>query len=260
MDIAVERRGRRVAGAAGLLVPCTDCPLRLLDCFREFTAEELDFVQGFKQGERLVKPGEPILLEQTSSPHLYTVLEGWAFRYKTLSDGRRQILNYLLPGDFIGLQGSALGNLDHSVEALSDMMLCIFNRRDLWSVYTTTPSLAFDVTWLAAHEERLLDANLLTVGRRTAIERVAYVLWHLYDRAERRGMVTARGLVLPLTQQHLADTLGLSLVHTNKTLRKLRATGCVSWHDHVLEVMDGRKLRHLAKADEATIPSTRPFI
>lgn len=240
-------------------VPCAQCPLRKLESFREFDAEELAFVESFKHGELTIGPGAPIVMEESNSPHLYTVLEGLAFRYKTLPDGRRQILNYAMPGDLIGLQSSVFDVMNHGVEALTDMLLCVFPRDHLWSLYTQRPTLAFDVTWLAAREEQLLDEHLLTVGRRTALERVAFVIWHLYRRGRSVGLVSDNKIVLPLTQQHLADTLGLSLVHTNKTLKKLRATGCIAWVDRVLEVRDQDKLLEIAQMEEAD-DRQRPFI
>jgi len=77
-----------------------------LPVFRPFTAEELAFISRFKKGELTVERGATVLVEGSHSAHLYTVLSGWAFRYKLLSDGRRQILNYTMPGDLIGLQGA----------------------------------------------------------------------------------------------------------------------------------------------------------
>ena len=78
-----------------------------------------------------MQAGTNILLQGTNSAHLYTVLSGWAFRYKTIADGRRQILNYALPADLLGLQGSVSDEMQHSVEALTDMILCVFPREKL---------------------------------------------------------------------------------------------------------------------------------
>src|SRR5262245_38604794 len=86
-------------------VPCEQCPLRVVPGFRRFTADELRFVANFKRGELVAEQGATILAEGTHSAQLFTLLSGWAFRFKTLEDGRRQILNYVLPGDLIGLQG-----------------------------------------------------------------------------------------------------------------------------------------------------------
>ncbi|TIV42494.1 MAG: Crp/Fnr family transcriptional regulator, partial [Mesorhizobium sp.] len=88
--------------------------------------------------------GATVLVEESHSDHLYTVLSGWAFRYKLLSDGRRQVLNYSMPGDLIGLQGSLMGEMQHSVEALSPMLLCVFERKALPELYRSHPGLAYD--------------------------------------------------------------------------------------------------------------------
>jgi CRP-like cAMP-binding protein len=243
----------------GISIPCTACPLRKLSRFREFTEEELAFVLDLKRGELSVERGAAIVMEKSASPHLYTVLSGWGFRYKTLPDGRRQILNYILPGDFIGLQTSVFEMMDHGIESLTDMLLCVFPRDRLLDVYRKCPSLGFDITWLAARQERLLDDNLLSVGRRTARERMAFIFLYFYRRAEEAGMVQGKKLRLPVTQQQLADTLGLSLVHTNRTLGKLRTTGCVRWGDGLLEIIDVERLIGIAGSDFAT-DHLRPFI
>jgi CRP-like cAMP-binding protein len=187
------------------------------------------------------------------------VLSGWAFRYKTLADGRRQILNYVLPADLIGLQASMLDKMEHSVAALTDMLLCVFPREKLWELYRNHPTLAFDVTWLAAREEQILDENLLNVGRRSALERTAFLLLHLFVRAEQVRLAKGDRLEFPLTQQHVADTLGMSLVHTNKTLKRLFATRTVRWKQKLLEILDREELARIAGYDIED-KGIRPFI
>ena len=214
--------------------------------FRAFTPEELRFVANFKRGELVAEAGSLILSEGMHSAQLFTLLSGWAFRYKTLPDGRRQILNYVLPGDLIGLQGSVIGEMQHSVEALSPVVLCVFQRTGLPDIYRNHPGLAFDITWLAAREERMLDENLLSVGRRSAIERAAFLIAFIYHRAVDVGLGTSRRLLIPITQQHVADTLGLSIVHTNKTLRKLAERKLIRWHDSACEVLDPAGLSEVA--------------
>lgn len=166
--------------------------------------------------------------EGACNGELYTVLSGWAFRYRTLSDGRRQIFNFLLPGDFIGLQDQLGQASPHGVEALTQVQACVFPLKRLWDLYSQHPSLGFDVTWLCAHEELIVDENLLTVGRRSAYERIAMLLVHLYKRADSIGLGGPEGVPFPLTQQHIADALGLSLVHVNKTMKRLQAVGLYS--------------------------------
>ena len=227
--------------------------------FREFTAAELPFVASFKTGEILADTGATGLAEGANSAHLYTLLSGWAFRYKTLPDGRRQILNYLLPGDLLGLQGSVIGEMEHSVEALSPLVLCVFQRNRMDELFSNHPGLGFDLTWLAASEERMLDEHLLSLGRRTAMERAAYLIAFLHQRAVSVGLSPTKQLFIPITQQHVADTLGLSIVHTNKTLRKLADRQLIRWLDRSCEVLDVEGLMALADWDGLR-ENRRPFI
>lgn len=227
--------------------PCEECPLRPLEVFREFEKAELAFVSKFKRGELSVDKGATVLVEGAHSAHLYTVLSGLGFRYKLLSDGRRQILNYLMPGDLIGLQGSLMGEMQHSVEALSPMLLCMFERDKLHELYRNHPGLAYDITWIASREEQMLDENLLSVGRRTALERAAYLIAFICARATSVGLNVGKAAEIPITQQHIADTLGLSLVHTNKTIRKLADRNLVRWRDRGCEVVDLEGLLGVAR-------------
>jgi CRP-like cAMP-binding protein len=240
-------------------VPCERCPLRALSSFRAFEPQELKFVSSFKQGELVAQTGTMVLSEGAHSVHLFTLMSGWAFRYKMLSDGRRQILNFVLPGDLIGLQGSVIGEMQHSVEALSPVVLCVFQRDRLAELFTSHPGLSFDITWLAAREERMLDENLLSLGRRAAIERAAYLFAFLHQRARSVGLTERRKLIVPISQQHVADTLGLSIVHTNKTLRKLADQKLIRWHDRACEVLDEVGLMEVA-GWEGLPEVTRPLI
>jgi CRP-like cAMP-binding protein len=226
--------------------------------FREFASEELEFVSRFKRGELAVDAGAAILVEGAHSAHLYTVLSGWGFRYKTLEDGRRQILNYVMPGDLVGLQGTIMGEMQHSVEALSPVSLCVFERDKLMTLYNRHSSLAFDLTWIAAREERILDEHLLSIGRRSALERAAYLLAYLHQRAKTLGLFAAKDF-LPITQQHIADTLGLSIVHTNKTLKKLAQRGLIHWQERGCDILDGKHLAAIA-GWEGLGEIKRPFI
>ena len=239
--------------------PCEQCPLRPLHIFREFEKQELAFVSKFKKGELAVDKGASVLVEGSHSAHLFTVLTGWGFRYKLLQDGRRQILNFVMPGDLIGLQGSLMGEMQHSVEALSPMLLCVFERDGLNTLYRNHPGLAYDITWLASREEQMLDENLLSIGRRTALERAAYLLAFIHGRAKAVGLNGTRAVSIPITQQHIADTLGLSLVHTNKTLKRLVERKLIAWQDGGCEVLDADGL-HLIAGWEGSREVKRPLV
>ncbi len=241
-------------------VPCETCPLRCKPDLRDFSPGELDFVKTFKSGELSAAAGTNVLLQGTTSPHLFTLLSGWAFRYKTLANGRRQILNFALPSDLLGLQSSIGDVMQHSVEALTDVVLCVFQSEQLWALYKNHPTLGFDITWIASREERILDENLLSIGRRTAIERTAFLLLHLFLRAEQAGLTKGDAIQFPFTQLHVADTLGMSLVHTNKTLKRLAASKAMRWKERRFEILDRQKLAEIARCELTGPPARRPFI
>jgi CRP/FNR family transcriptional regulator len=225
---------------------CSQCRLRRTDAFSPVTADELAFINKLRTGALKVDAGRDIISEQKSSGKIYTLYSGWAFRYKTLSDGRRQIMNFLLPGDLVGLQEKFADGATSGVQAATDAVLCVFPQGGLWELFRNHPSLGYDVTWLAAREENMLDENLLTTGRRNAIERVAMLLLHLFRRADRIGLTQGGEVEFPFNQQHIADALGLSLVHTNKTLRRLHHMGLHEIRDGRLRLLNPKALQRIA--------------
>ena len=243
------------------VLPCDACPLRPLPLFVPHAADELALVQSLKQRELRTPAGHTLIHEGQTDAPLYTLLDGWAFRFKTLSDGRRQILNILLAGDFIGVQQKMGDGAAHGVVTLTEAVFCVFRRDALWAMHREQPRLGFNVTWLTAHEESLVDEHLLSVGRRSAEERIATLLILLYKRAAALlPDAAARGVPFPLTQQHVADALGLSLVHTNKTLRRLERRGLHQIADGRLFLRDPKALARLADLYGDGRPAPRPLV
>jgi CRP-like cAMP-binding protein len=244
-------------------VSCQACPLRALPLFTDHTSAEVALIESLKNEQVVVQADRSIIHEGQQNAPLYTLLDGWAFRFKTLSDGRRQILNFLLPGDFIGVQQKMGDASPHGVQALTDVSLCVFERDVLWELHRSAPTLGFAVTWLTAHEESLVDDTLLSVGRRSAEERIATLLVVLYKRVaalEPEIDADRDGARFPLTQQHIADGLGLSLVHTNKTLRKLERRGLHRIEGGRLHLIDVHALSRIADLYGDGKPVPRPLI
>jgi CRP-like cAMP-binding protein len=240
-------------------VSCYKCALRARGLFKPVTADELVTINDVKKQHISLAAGAEIIRAGEESPELYTLYSGWAFRFKTLPDGGRQILNFLLPGDLLGLQAAMFDAALHGIEALTEVQLCVLPRRDVWALFGQMPGLAFDVTWLGAREESIVDENLMSVGRRSAAERVAALIIALHKRADLLGLVTDDSFAFPLKQQHIADALGLSLVHTNKTLAKLRRMGMFTTDNGTLTLVRPRMFERVAQYFEEEIPR-RPLI
>lgn len=247
----------RVAGPAGPRFSCMECPLRVRAAFRPFSAAELAFVQGMKQRDVTVQAGRDLFGEGEDSQYLYTVFSGWAARYRTLDGDRRQIVSIALPGDLLGLQAAAFDTMKHGVTALSTLRLCAFPRARLFELYERHPSLAHDLVWLAGRSERMADEHLLSLGRRTASQRIGYLLMHLAHRCRALGLLDHTAVdgagfrfEVPLTQGQIADALGLSLVHTNKTLRRFQSMGIATWRGRQVSILDPRSLTAISGFDE----------
>ncbi len=115
------------------------------------------------------------------------------------------------------------------------------------------------MTWIASREEQLLDGHLLSVGQRNALERVAYLILHLYERAEAVGCAGNDALPTPFGQAHFADALGITTVHLSRTLRRLRERELVRWRDDSLVILDRPELERIA-AYERLEGTQRPLI
>src|SRR5258708_7441056 len=240
-------------------VPCFDCSLWACGLFKPITTNELGAINEIKRDHLVLPAGAEIIRAGEDSPEIYTLYSGWAFRFKTLPSGRRQILNFLLPGDLVGLQAAMFEAAQHGIEALTDVELCLLPRHKVWELFGQMPELAFDVTWLGAREESHVDENLLSAGQRSAAERIAALIVLLYKRADALSLVTDQTFSFPLSQQHIADALGLSLVHTNKTLARLRRMGMYTQANGSLTLTNPHVLERVAQHFDQELPR-RPLI
>lgn len=240
-------------------IQCQSCPLRKFPIFAEMTESEVAFMDGFKSGELLVEPGTQILAEGAGTPQVYTVLEGLGLRYKTLENGRRQVINFVFPGDLVGLQAVLMDNTSYGFEATTQMRLCVFNRRDFFNLFRQHPERGYDVTWVSAVDEHFLGETVATLGQRSATERLAWALVRIFLRLRAVGLGTDDAVPLPYRQRDLAEALGLSLVHTNKTLAKFSQSRLVRWTTDTLHMKNLEKLAEIAMIDPEA-PQRRPLI
>lgn len=241
-------------------VPCHECPL--LDCrgLRPLEQSQIDYMQQYKSGELRIDDGELIIEQGMHVEHLYTLLEGIMIRYRTMEDGRRQVVNFLFPGDLIGLQAAFDDKSSHSIEALENSFLCVFSSSKFENLLKQHPRLAYDVVWLAAKDETQLEDHLVALGQRRAKERVAYLAVWLLDRAINTGVAgDGNSLKIPITQAQIADMLGLSLVHANRTIKALQRDGLIQWRPGELTIPDMDAAAKFAHYDPAE-RNSRPYI
>ncbi len=181
---------------------------------------------------------------------VFVVRDGWAMRFRTLSDGRRQITNFAIPGDIIGLYANLLEVADHSVGALTDVEVAEFAPDAVTALFRDHPRLALAFAWCGAREEAILSEKVACLGRRTAHERMAHLLLELLRRLQAVRMAEDDRFLLPISQEILADTLGLSVVHVNRTLSRLRSEGLIEMDGQCLYLKNIEGLTEAADFDD----------
>jgi CRP-like cAMP-binding protein len=223
--------------------------LKKLEAAFSLSAEEKDYLRDLQGAPRSIRAGRQIVVEGGTYKQIFFLIDGWAFRSKVLPDGRRQIFSYLIPGDLIGLRASLMEFADDTVEALTDCEVSSFSLDRLYETCQTHPRLAVALMWSAAREQSMLSEQVMRIGRRNAVERVAHFFLELLRRLQLVDEAGRRSFELPLTQELIADTLGLSIVHVNRTLRTLRQRGLVEIVEGRLVIHDVDKLSELASFD-----------
>ena len=149
---------------------------------------------------------------------------------------------------------------DHSIEPVVTIQAAEVLVSDLLDAFARTPRLATAVLWAASRDEAMVVEHLVGLGRRNAEERMAHFLLELAARLALVGMGSRAGYACPLTQYHLADALGLSAVHVNRVLRKLREQRLVTFQDGQVTFDDYERLAALAQFDPTYLDQTRPFL
>ncbi|MEX1660738.1 Crp/Fnr family transcriptional regulator [Thioclava sp. 15-R06ZXC-3] len=210
----------------------TDSPLsRKLATFVALSDTELAVLDSLHKRRRIFVAGRDLVLQGQTEQAAYILCSGWACSNKLLQDGQRQIVDFQIPGDFLGLRSVLLHISDHSIEPVTDIEVTEILASDLLDAFAHTPRLATAVLWAASRDEAMVVEHLVDVGRRNAAERMAHFLLELGARLSLVGMGEKASFACPLTQYHLADALGLSAVHINRVLRQLREAGMVTFRD-----------------------------
>lgn len=207
--------------APALPVGCRACPLRRKQIFRQLSSGEVDFISRMKRCHLQLPAGEELLTQGRTSGSLYTLYEGWAVRLRQLPDGGRQILDFVLPGDLVGLV-QAHGEIGYSVLTLTAASFCELDAKTVGAMFRTQPSLAMGVFEGRIQEQERIDARLVMLGRMPAAERIGHLLLGLRERLHERGLTDGTSFALPLHGLQLADAVGLSRVHVMRALRYLR--------------------------------------
>ena len=203
----------------------------------------------FKLGDRALKAGDDLFVPGEPSDAIYCLHGGWMCLYKPLQDGRRQILHFALSGAVLGFPPTE-GTMTYGCQGLTDAIVSIIPRDNLSAMFREYPEVAMRVATIVSRDRDLAFDHLSDIGRRTARQRVAHLLLELFVRSRMQWPDhTAEEMFLPLTQEDIGDTMGLTGVHVNRVLRDLRQEQIVEFHYRRLRVINPDKLVDAAGVD-----------
>lgn len=198
-----------------------------------------------------IVPAKTDLIREGDRPGpVFVVLEGWVLRFKVLPRGSRQIFGYLMPGDACDLHAGLLDQMDHSLQTVTSAVVARIDRNEMDAIMDRHRGIERAMYVSQLVDEGTLRAWITSMGRRSSVERAAHLLSELYVRARNVGITDDERLVLPLTQNMLADSTGMTTVHMNRVLKDLRTCGAMTVERGSLVITDVDKLIHTAGFDE----------
>ena len=199
---------------------------------------------------RTYRAKQDLIREGDEPGPVFIILEGWACRYKILPGGTRQIMAFLMPGDACDLHMNMLTAMDHGIQAVTSAQVATISRVEMDRMMLDHPAIGRAMYIAQLIDEGTMRAWIVSMGRRSSIERVAHLICELYLRMRNIGRSPGGNFALPLSQIVLADALGMTPVHINRVLRELREAGAMALKRGNLEIIDPVKLVQIAGFDE----------
>jgi CRP-like cAMP-binding protein len=223
--------------------------IRKLEFGAELSDEARRALEEAATDVRTVGARQDLIREGERPKDVHLVVEGLACRYKTTPDGGRQILAYLIPGDFCDLHVAILGEMDHSIATLSPCRVAHISPETVEELTSRHRSVNRALWWATLVDEGILREWLASMGRKPADKQLAHLFCELLVRMQSVGLASENSYDLPVTQAEIGDTLGISEVHVNRMLQQLRADRLIQFEGKKLTVLDVERLKGFADFD-----------
>lgn len=211
--------------------------------------DEISLLAGACTNVRELPANFHLIREGDEPDPVFVILEGWACGYKMLPDGGRQIMSFMLPGDFCDIHIAVLEAIDHNIMTLTKARVASLPRAQMETLVRARPALTQAFWWSQLVDQSILRAWIVSMGRRKSVERVAHLMCELYIRMRNIGLADDHECRMPLTQLVLADALGLTPVHVNRVLRVLKTAKAMELKRGSLKIIDSAKLAEIAGFD-----------
>lgn len=217
-----------------------------LAAFARLSQDDRAALDRLARNQREVAPRRDLIREGDQPRFVHLIVDGWACRYKTLPDGRRQIVAIFLPGDLCDLNVYVLREMDHSVGAITRLRVADICREDMAGLTEAHPRITQALWWHELVTAAIQREWTLNLGQRSAYERIAHLLCELFMRLQLVDLVRAETCDFPMTQNDIADATGLTPVHVNRTLQELRRAGLIVLQGRTLTIPDLKALQAAA--------------
>jgi CRP-like cAMP-binding protein len=222
-----------------------------LGCFIHLLPDEKAAIGALVQQTNAIPAEQSLIEDGEVQSHTSLLLQGFAYRYKLLSNGRRQILGYLIPGDFCEAELRNGGRSDHCVAALNNAVVAPISIQSFTNLRGQYPNIHRACMLASLSERSILREWIVNVGQKTALQRISHFFCEIVLRLEAIGRLQTDGSIdFPLNQVALADTAGLTTVHVNRSLKRLRDDGLIAFSRQRLKILDRERLIHVAGFDE----------
>jgi CRP-like cAMP-binding protein len=196
-----------------------------------------------------VQAGRVVVKEDERCPQLYLIESGWVFRSRGLESGRRQIVNYALPGDFLCVDSILFKNSSFDLMARTAITMFRIEAPAMAELFARHQGLAAALAWTAGQEESVLAERVVSLGRRDSLEKLAHALCEIAARLQAIGKMTGDTIETPLNQEDFADILGISVIHVNRTFRRLSEEGIAEYRKGQIELLNRARLAELSAFD-----------
>lgn len=220
--------------------------VRKLEGYEELSDQDRQALNGLVSKIRHVGPRVDLIQEGDPPENVHLILDGFACRYKVLPNGQRQIMAFLVPGDFCDLNVFILDQMDHAIGTISSCHVVDIPRQAIEEITARHPHVTRALWWCALVDEAVLREWLVNLGGRPANQRFAHLLCELFLRLEAVGQVKDNSYPFPFTQADLADCMGLSEVHVHRTLRELRSAELITLKRRTLTILNVDQLKTFA--------------
>ena len=220
--------------------------IRKLEGFTRLSGENKQALERLTRNVQLVGSDEDIIHEGDSPEHVNLILDGWACRYKHLEDGRRQIISFFVPGDICDTHVFVLREMDHSIGTLTPVRLAQITREALLDLTDRHPRITRALWWETLVTAAIQREWTINLGQRSGVERLAHLFCELFLRMRSVGLTDGDTCPMPITQSEIADAMGQTSVHINRTLQELRGMGLIILKGKRLTILDMDRLQRLA--------------